>query len=139
MGFWPSGNLASRASRVRWIKAAFSSLSDILSMPAGSKSSGPVSWDKLALLFRTDCPIDGGMSPRFKTFRDVIGLWRSPGAMASDIGVSADSARKWHQRDSIPAEWWTALLATPRARKAGLTAEALVELAARAPAEERAG
>lgn len=77
------------------------------------------------------------MAEKFASFRDVIGLWRSPGAMASDIGASVDSARKWFQRDSVPAEWWTALLASRTAQDAGLTAADLVEIAAREPAEAR--
>ena len=71
----------------------------------------------------------------FSTFRDVVSLWASPDAMAADIGASVAAARKWPQRDNIPAEWWRPILETPVARDAGLTAEMMATLAARAPAE----
>ena len=78
------------------------------------------------------------MSEALTSFRAIIGLWRSPGAMALEIGAPAANARKWEQRDRIPDEWWSALLATSTAQAAGLTAETLVELAARAPTSREA-
>jgi len=41
------------------------------------------------------------------------------------------AVRKWAQRDRIPAEWWSAVLATPRVKKARITAELMAALAAR--------
>jgi len=75
--------------------------------------------------------MDDAMSARFTTFRDVIALWTSPDALASDIGVSVAAVRKWPQRDTIPAEWWLPILRTEVARDAGLTADVLAKLAAR--------
>lgn len=72
------------------------------------------------------------------SFREVVGLWESPDALAAEIGVGVSAARKWPQRNNIPSEWWLAILRTERARQAGLTAEALAELAARDDAEVRA-
>jgi len=71
------------------------------------------------------------------SFREVIGLWPSLSSMASDIGASVPAVTKWGQRDSIPAEWWSSVLGTERALAAGLNAEKLMILAARAPAEAR--
>lgn len=65
------------------------------------------------------------------TFRDIIALWPSPGEMAVAIGAARATGRKWAQRDNIPSEWWSLILATSIAREAGLTAEMLAGLAAR--------
>jgi hypothetical protein len=72
------------------------------------------------------------------TFRDVIELWPSREALASDVGAAAWVVSKWWQRKSIPAEWWSAVLDTDRAREAGLNAEMLTTFAAREPVEARA-
>jgi hypothetical protein len=53
--------------------------------------------------------------------------------MAADIGAGASTVSKWWQRDSVPAEWWSAILATEIAVGVGLNAEALTALAARQP------
>lgn len=53
--------------------------------------------------------------------------------MAADIGAKASVVTKWWQRDSIPAEWWSAILGTSVAGEAGLTAKTMTELAARSP------
>ena len=63
------------------------------------------------------------------SFRDVVALWGSPDTLAAEIGVGVAAARKWPQRNNIPAEWWVPILRTERAREAGLTAELLAELA----------
>ena len=75
------------------------------------------------------------------SFRAIIELWgTSHGsriAMAADVpGASATQVSKWWQRDSIPAEYWAGLLATSRAREAGVSADLLTELAAREAALE---
>lgn len=51
--------------------------------------------------------------------------------MAHEIGASPFATRKWAGRDRIPAEWWTAVLASERVKDAGVTAGLLTELAAR--------
>lgn len=71
------------------------------------------------------------------SFRDVIALWPSLGAMSADLGAPATAVRKWSQRDRIPDEWWSAVLASEKAKAAGITADLLVRLAAR-PEEVRA-
>ncbi len=68
-------------------------------------------------------------------FRDVVALWPTPDALADEIGAGVAAVRKWPQRDNIPAEWWVAILATDKAKLAGVTAELLAELAAREAAE----
>lgn len=65
------------------------------------------------------------------SFRSVIELWPSRDAMASDVGAKPSAVSKWWQRNALPAEWWSAVLATEVARSAGVTAERLAEIAAR--------
>jgi hypothetical protein len=82
--------------------------------------------------------------PDLTSFRSIIELWGPKDAhgarlaMASEIGGSAGMVTKWWQRDSIPPEYWSSILATERARGAGVTADLLTELAARDVAEARA-
>ena len=71
------------------------------------------------------------------TFRSIIELWPSREAMAADIGAGASAVSKWWQRDSVPAEWWSAMLATEVATANCVTAELLIALAARETAEAR--
>jgi hypothetical protein len=66
------------------------------------------------------------------SFRTVIELWPTADAMAAEIGAGTAAVRKWSQRDRIPAEWWNAVLATPRVKQARITAEIMAKLAARA-------
>jgi DNA-binding transcriptional regulator YiaG len=72
------------------------------------------------------------------SFRDVIGLWPSHDALASDIGAPVTAVRKWSQRERIPAEWWDSVLSTRTAEAAGITAGVLTKLAARESLEARA-
>jgi hypothetical protein len=72
------------------------------------------------------------------SFRTIIELWPSREAMAVEIGAKPWAVSKWWQRDSIPAEWWSAVLATPIAQKSSLSAEQMAGLVARAPFAELA-
>lgn len=96
-----------------------------------------MSWDMTALIFGTDCPIDSFMAD-LDSFRSIIDLWGSREALAADVGAGPWAVRKWLKRDNIPSEWWSALLATEKAKTAGLTADLLARLAARVSAETRA-
>ena len=71
------------------------------------------------------------MTSQIASFRSLIELWGSREAMASDIGARASAVSKWWQRDSVPAEWWSVILATPEAALAGVDADCLTMLAAR--------
>jgi hypothetical protein len=74
----------------------------------------------------------------FRSFKDVIGLWDSPEDLAADVGANLPAVLKWRQRGRIPAEKWSAILSTERARSGGVTSETLVALAAsRANSEAR--
>lgn len=82
-------------------------------------------------------------APRPTSFRAIIELWGT--SMGSRIALAAElpgatptQVSKWFQRNSIPAEYWSAVLATERARVAGVTADLLTELAAREVEEARA-
>jgi hypothetical protein len=47
----------------------------------------------------------------FKTFRDVINDW--PGktrGLAADLGVDLETVKGWAKRNSIPPEYWAAML-----------------------------
>lgn len=76
------------------------------------------------------------------SFRSIIELWGPKDAhgarldLANEIGVSAGMVTKWWQRDSIPAEYWSSLLATDKVRAAGATPDLFVRLAAGEVAEE---
>jgi len=93
----------------------------------------------MALLLRTNCPKKSGMAD-LTSFRAIIELWGADRiALASELpGATATGVSKWWQRDSIPAEWWSAVLATERAQSNGVTADLLTALAARETAEARA-
>jgi hypothetical protein len=75
------------------------------------------------------------MALQISSFRALIQLWPSREAMATDIGAKSSAVSKWWQRDSIPAEWWSPILATETAFKERVRAETLIDLAARAPTE----
>ena len=65
------------------------------------------------------------------SFTEVIDLWPSIEAAVSDIGATRSQVSKWRRRDSIPSEWWSAVLGTMVARNAGVDADLMVALAAR--------
>jgi DNA-binding transcriptional regulator YdaS (Cro superfamily) len=74
------------------------------------------------------------------SFRAIIELWGT--SMGSRIALAAEmpnvsptQVSKWWQRDFIPPEYWSELLAIERATDAGVTAELLARLAAREVAE----
>lgn len=93
----------------------------------------------MTLHLRTDCPKTLGMTD-LASFRAIIELWgNSREAMAAELpGTTATQISKWWQRDSIPPEYWSEVLATGKAKEAGVTADLLTTLAAREPAEARA-
>lgn len=72
------------------------------------------------------------------SFRSIIELWPSREAMAGAIGAGASAVSKWWQRDSIPAEWWAAVLGAEPVKTAGISADDLARLAARESTEARA-
>lgn len=73
------------------------------------------------------------------SFRDVIDLWASREAMASDLNCGGSSkVRKWWQRNTIPSDWWTRVLETDVAKAAELSADLFARLAAKSPEEARA-
>ncbi|WP_159585961.1 carph-isopro domain-containing protein [Chelativorans xinjiangense] len=66
----------------------------------------------------------------YTSFQDVIGLWPSPDAMAQEIGASLPAARKWKQRNSIPAEWWNDIVSAARRHGHLISVDDLAALAA---------
>lgn len=72
------------------------------------------------------------------SFRSVIKLWDSQLAMAADIGARPPVISKWRERDNIPSEWWTRILATEKAMTAGLSPDLFARLAAKKLEEARA-
>ncbi|WP_299481016.1 carph-isopro domain-containing protein [uncultured Paracoccus sp.] len=65
------------------------------------------------------------------SFRNVIDEWGGPQRMAADIGASVWAVRKWHQRDSIPSEWWIAIEAASERLDHPVTVKDLAEISAR--------
>jgi hypothetical protein len=57
--------------------------------------------------------------------------------MAFDVRARADTVSKWWQRDSIPSSLWSSILATDKAKSAGVSPSVFVELAARENTEIR--
>jgi hypothetical protein len=43
-------------------------------------------------------------------FREIIDLWPSQLALATDLRLPPASVRGWRYRNTIPAKWWTPLL-----------------------------
>lgn len=65
-------------------------------------------------------------------FRDVIDLWPSRVAFASDVCISPIAASAWWQRDSIPADRWNAVVAAAQRRgSVDVTHKLLSDLAER--------
>jgi hypothetical protein len=75
------------------------------------------------------------MTSQINSFRALIELWETREAMATDINAKASAVSKWWQRDSIPAEWWSPILATETAFRERVRADTLIDLAARTPSE----
>ena len=71
------------------------------------------------------------MKADFQTFRDVIELWAKRIDFARAVNVSPVRASAWWQRDSIPPEWWTEVVAAAhRAGHASVTINLLASIAA---------
>jgi hypothetical protein len=66
---------------------------------------------------------------RFSSFADVCRKWPTITALAADMQVEYDTARKWKERDNIPSSMWFELLRAARRRKIKLDAADLVVLA----------
>jgi hypothetical protein len=66
------------------------------------------------------------------SFQAVIDLWPSRTALASEMGLpDAGIVRTWRNRDRIPDEYWSGLVAAAAARKLRtVTPELLTALAA---------
>ena len=87
---------------------------------------------------KTNGLIKFGMVDSVTSFSSVIELWDSQAAMAADIGARAPAVSKWRERGNIPSEWWTRVLATEKAKTAGLSADLFARLAAKQFDEARA-
>lgn len=65
------------------------------------------------------------------SFEQIINAWPSIGEFANDMGVNVETARGWRKRDSIPAKYWKRLLNKASQRNISISADILVDLAAR--------
>lgn len=74
-----------------------------------------------------------------QSFREIIGLWPSPDALAGELGAKVETVRKWRQRDSIPADWWLSVIEAGKTRGQALTSEQFAVIASRTPAPEQEG
>jgi len=62
------------------------------------------------------------------THAAICELWENDRAMATDVGASPFVTQKWRLRDSIPGEWWQAVV--DAAGRRGFSAVTLDQLAA---------
>lgn len=62
------------------------------------------------------------------SLKTVFDWWDDDGAMASDVGVKREAAKKWRQRSRIPDEHWPALILAARAKGKNLSADALLAM-----------
>ena len=66
-----------------------------------------------------------------RTFSEIINLWPNAVKLAEDIGLPPVNVRTWRQRNSIPPEYWQAIIASAECRGIpGVTADALMQIAA---------
>lgn len=87
--------------------------------PKGTRQFVLDTIDKLSIM--------GGMD----SFRGVIEKWPSPAALAGDLGENTDAVRKWHTRDRIPAEKWSALIEAAKKRRIRINIQFLASLSSR--------
>lgn len=73
------------------------------------------------------------------SFRDVFDKFKGPARLADAIGIKAFHAQTMKTRDSIPPEYWPAIVtAAKQLGIEGVTAEALMEVAAKTAARRKA-
>ena len=70
------------------------------------------------------------------SFRDIIGLWPSPDALATELGAKPETVRKWRQRDSIPAGWWIDIVEAAKERGNDLSVAEMAAAARKTPTSE---
>lgn len=65
----------------------------------------------------------------FENHRQIIMAWPNLSDFAEDIGVSANTAKKMRQRNSIPSDYWPSVVAGAKYRKiAGISTDLLATL-----------
>lgn len=65
-------------------------------------------------------------------FRSILVKWPSLETLASDVDATEAAVRKWHQRNTIPADYWVSVELAAKARAIdGVTVNVLAELAKR--------
>jgi len=64
------------------------------------------------------------------SFTKIIAKWPSTADLAADLGESANTVKKWGQRNSIPSEYWLPLVrAAARRELTGVSLEACARAA----------
>lgn len=72
------------------------------------------------------------------SFRDIFAAFGGPAKLADAIGIKAFHAQTMKTRDSIPPEYWPAVIGAASARGIeGITADALMQIAARNAARRK--
>lgn len=74
-----------------------------------------------------------------KSYQEVIGLWPSPAELASDAGKTAESVRKWKERDWIPPSAWPDVVEAAEKRKYPVNLQLLASLRKRKGSKRRNG
>ena len=72
----------------------------------------------------------------------ILGMWPDrqavyADAVAADPGLNMVAVHRWFQRGSVPAKYWSALIAGAKRRNISLTAEDVVLAHSAGPSEDR--
>lgn len=82
----------------------------------------------LALAFKDKWSYTFGMDD----FRAILVKWPSLETLAGDVDATEAAVRKWHQRNTIPSDYWLSVeWAAKRRNIEGVTITVLAELARR--------
>lgn len=72
------------------------------------------------------------MMGSMEDFRAIIVKWPDLDALAADAGAGREAVKKWKQRNTIPSEYWAAIIHGAEARAIdGVTADLMVDIARR--------
>lgn len=64
------------------------------------------------------------------SFEHIIAQWGTVESFAQASGVSLSTAKAWKRRNSVPAKYWSQLIAAAAEKGLTLTTDELVALAA---------
>lgn len=76
------------------------------------------------------CNVNCGMQiSGMQTFTEIIAAWKDDAKFAEDVGTTRGLVAVWKHRNSIPAAYWNAVIASAARRELpGITLELLTSL-----------